>query len=386
MRALMPVMRREYLIRVRSKWFLVGTFLAPLLFIGMMVVPILFESRNAEVRRSLTVLDETGVLLERVGPRLEQAGFTVQEAPSDSEEALRAMVEAEDIGGYLVLGPDALARGAAVYRGREAPSTLRGLSIRSAVAQSALELHLTATGDEEEVRSLLAGGELAVELLETDRPGAAEDEPEFVAAFIGATMLYMVILLYAVTVMRSTLEEKTGRIVEILISSVRPWELMLGKILGVGSVGLTQLGVWVGLGAIAFTMGLPALAASRPEMMDTEFIARAMPDPGLLALFLAFFFGGFFLYAALYAAVGAMCSTEEEAQQAQAPFIMLLVFPMVFMMPVIQDPNSTLAVASSLFPFFTPILMYARAGTGVVPFWQVLLSLVLLFGAVLAVA
>ncbi len=386
MKGLMPVIRREYVQRVRSKWFLIGTFVAPVLFLAMMAVPIVMEARSAESRRNVAVVDRTGILLKGVRARLEEAGYNLVEVPDDSAEALDALVEEKDLAGYLILGPRTLSRGEAVYRGREAPSPLRALSLRGAVAQAALEQHLARVGDAEAVRTLLAGGALDVQLLGADGPGAVEDEAAFTAAFIGAFLLYMVILLYAVAVMRSTLEEKTGRIVEILVSSVKPWELMLGKILGVGSVGLTQLAIWVMLGALSFILGLPALVAARPDMVDGDFIAQLLPGPGLIALFLALFLGGFFLYAALYAAVGAMCSTEEEAQQAQFPVVMLLVFPMLFMVPVIENPHSSLAVGTSLVPFFAPVLMYARAGVGAVPFWEVLTSLVLLFGAVWVVA
>jgi ABC-2 type transport system permease protein len=199
-------------------------------------------------------------------------------------------------------------------------------------------------------------------------------------------LLYMVMLLYAVAGMRATLEEKTSRVVEILISSVRPSELMLGKILGVGSVGLTQLAVWVLFGVLALTLGLPAVLASRPDFADPETIAQALPSLGLSALFVGLFLGGYFLYSAIYAAVGAMCSTEEEAQQAQFPVIFLLVVPIMFLMPVIENPNSAMAVGASLVPFFSPILMYARAATGAVPLWQILTALALLLAGVLAVA
>jgi ABC-2 type transport system permease protein len=232
----------------------------------------------------------------------------------------------------------------------------------------------------------LAGGELEVLELNSETNGASESDPEFGVAFIGAMLLYMVIVLYAVAVMRATLEEKTGRIVEILISSIKPWELMLGKILGVGSVGLTQLAVWFALGVLAFSMGIPALVAARPELADLGEISQYLPGLGVLGLFLALFLGGYFLYSALYAAVGAMCNTEEEAQQAQFPVIMLLVVPIMFLMPIIENPNSTTAVVASLVPFFAPVLMFARAATGAVPFWQIALALALLVASTLVVA
>ncbi len=386
MNGLLPVLRREYLQRIRSRWFLVGTFLAPLLVVGMMVVPVLYESGKEETRRTLAVVDETGALFDKVGPRLEEAGFTVREAGPDALEALRSEALAGNLGGFLVLGEEALSRGHGVYTGQEGPGLTRSLTIRDAVVRSALEVRLGAAGAAEDLNALLAGGELEVEILEDEGSGAKEDDPAFLGAFVGSMMLYMVILLYAVAVMRATLEEKTSRIVEILVSSVRPWELMLGKILGVGSVGLTQLAVWVLFGALGLTLGLPALVASRPDIANVEFLRQAVPGIGLTVLFVLLFLGGYFLYAAVYAAVGAMCSTDEEAQQAQVPVMMLLILPIMFLMPIIENPNSTLAIASSLFPFFTPVLMYARAGSGAVPVWEVVLGVAILFVSVPLVA
>jgi ABC-2 type transport system permease protein len=386
MKGLIPILKREYIQRVRSKWFVFGTVLVPALVIGMMVVPIIFESRSQEARRNIALVDETGVLSTLVAPRLEEAGFTVHPVNSGNEEILIQQVSDGEFGGFIVIPPEALTRGLVEYHGESGPGTITGLSIRGIVAQSALEYRLAEAEDRVDYEALFGGGEMDVFLLEGNGGASPEDTPEFMGGFIGAMLLYMVILLYAVAVMRATLEEKTSRVVEILISSVRPSELMLGKILGVGSVGLTQLAVWILFGILSFTLGLPALIAARPGLVDPEFLLQALPGAALSSLFVALFLGGYFIYAALFAAVGAMCSSEEDAQQAQFPVMMLLI-PSVMLIPsVIQSPNSTLALVTSMFPFFSPVLMYARAATGAVPAWQIGASLVLLFGGVWVVA
>jgi len=386
MKGLIPVIKREYLQRVRSRWFIFATVLAPVFIIGMMVVPMLLESRSQETRRNVALVDETGALQERVVPRLEEAGFTVRLEPRGAEETLKEEITAGELGGLIVLPPEALTRGKVEYYGREGPGTITGLTIRSIVSQAAMEDRLAQVESDLDLGAIMAGGELEVHRLESNTGGATESDPQFIGAFVGAMLLYMVILLYAVAVMRATLEEKTSRVVEILISSVRPSDLMLGKILGVGSVGLTQLAVWVVFGALSLTMGLPALVAARPDMLDPESIMAALPGAGLSALFVGLFLGGYFLYSGLYAAVGAMCSTEEEAQQAQFPVVMLLIVPIMFLMPIIENPNSPMAVGASLVPFFSPVLMYARAATGAVPLWQIILALVLLVVGIWAVA
>jgi ABC-2 type transport system permease protein len=386
MRIVLAVIRREYLQRVKSKWFLVSTLAAPAFLIASMVIPILYETGQEENRRNLALVDETGVLADRVGPRLEEAGYNVEVAPAGSEDSLKAQALDGELGGFLVLGTDALASGHLTFYGSQGPGPIRGMTIRGVVVQSALEARIAETGSEVDLDALFQGGSMDLQILEEGAGGATEDEPAFVGVFIGSMLLYMVVLMYAAAVMRAALEEKTGRIVEILISSIRPWQLMLGKIVGVGSVGLTQLAVWILCGTLALTLGVPAAMASRPDLIDPEAISQALPNAGLVTLFFLLFLGGYFLYAAVYSAVGAMCSTEEEAQQAQFPVVIFLIAPVLFLMPVMENPGAPFSVIMSMIPFFSPVLLYARAGAGTVPFWQIGASLTLLYLSVWGVA
>ncbi len=188
----------------------------------------------------------------------------------------------------------------------------------------------------------------------------------------------MTLLVYGAQILRSVLEEKRSRVVEVVISSVQPWELMLGKILGVGAAGLTQLGIWVTSVALIATLALPMLVASFPALSDLGELSELMPGMGVVLLFGAFFILGYFLYAALFAAVGAMCSREEEAQQAQFPLVMLLVVPFLLQMTALEGPGVPGLDWIALFPFFSPILMFPRAVAGAVPTWMVVASLVLM--------
>jgi ABC-2 type transport system permease protein len=196
----------------------------------------------------------------------------------------------------------------------------------------------------------------------------------------------MGILLYAVAVMRATLEEKTGRMVEVVISAMKPWHLMLGKIVGVGAVGFTQMGVWIVSSLLLTSLGLPALAAARPEMFQLGDLAEILPGAGLAALFVGFFVFGFLMYSGLYAAVGAMCSNHEEAQQAQFPLVIFIIVPLMLVLPVIENPMTPMATGLSLFPLFTPILMWGRVAGGGVPVWQVGLSFALMGVSVVGIA
>jgi ABC-2 type transport system permease protein len=323
-------------------------------------------------------------LYDRVAPRFEAAGYDVREEEwnVDIQTELRQRTTEGDLGGFLMMDDLTLETGDATFYVTDRPSSIRSLSLQSAVTRSALEYQLTQRGVDADV--MLQGGGLNIEMLSDE--GANENEPAFFVAYIGAFFLYMVILLYSVAVMRATLEEKTNRVVEVIISSMKPWHLMLGKIVGVGAVGLTQMAVWLASGALLAGAGIPALVAARPEMVGLESIKEVLPGLGMLGLFLCFFILGFFMFSGLYAAVGAMCNSDEEAQQAQFPVIMLLIVPIIFVMQVIQDPMSTLATTLSLIPIFSPILMWARVAGGGVPAWQVGLSFVLMTITVFAIA
>lgn len=379
------VIRREYLQRVRTRWFLIATLGAPLL-VGLLLVLPTLGAGGDDGDRTLTLVDGTGILAPALLPRLEEGGYAVSvlDDPEDqgARRALDASVRSGRLGGYLVLDGETLSAGRVRLVSGAPPSPVRYALLRQAVLQSALQVRLG--GGREQVDALLGGGTLDVSVVSAEGPRVGE--PGFMGAYVGGFLLYMVLLFYAVAVMRSVLEEKTSRMVEVVLSSMRPFDLMLGKIVGVGAVGLTQLAIWLALALLVSTAGLPALVAARPELLAPETLATALPGAGYLGLFLVFFLGGYFIYSGLYAAVGATCSTEEEAQQAQFPVIALLVVPMLFIAPVIRDPDSTLAVILSLVPFFSPVLMFARAAVGGASAVEVAASVVLMGAAVVAVA
>ena len=383
MRSIGAIIRREYLQRVRSKWFVFATIAGPLLMGALIFVPVYSEARNETTDRNLVVTDATGRLAGRVVPRLEDAGYTVRVEPwSDGAvEQLSKQAIDGDFAGVIRLDDETLRTGRASFFTTARPSSIRRLMMQSLIARSVLEAALEVDGVDAD--ALLAGGDLRVELL-----GGNEDagDANFAVGFAGSMMLYMVILLWAVAVMRATLEEKTSRIAEIIVSAMKPTHLMLGKIIGVGAVGLTQMFVWAVSVTITLVFALPAIIAARPELAVLEGVPAMLPGPGGLMLFVGYFLFGYFIFSGMYAAVGAMCNSEEEVQQAQIPVIFLIITPIMFLAPVIEDPTSTLAVTLSLFPFFSPILMWPRIVASAAPAWQIALSFLLMLGAVFAVA
>jgi len=366
------IVKREYLQRVRSRWFVIATIGGPVVFVGVMVLPLL-TAGGSSGPSELVLVDRTGALGALVAPGLEGAGYGVSlrdDADDDAFAELTQRVHDGELFGVMVVDSATLANGSARLVVANSPSPLRSLALRQVVGQAALVARLR--DDAPEALALLSGGSLEVEVLDDELEVEGQD---FLLAYLGAFLLYITLLFYAVAVMRSVLEEKTSRVVEIVISSVRPVELMLGKIVGVGAVGLTQLGIWVISVVVFVELGLPRLLDARPELAALREAADVAPSAGELALFLAFFLGGYFLYSSLYAAVGAMTNSDQEAQQAQTPLVMLMVVPAVILPAVLDNPESSLAVWTSLVPFFAPVLMFARAMAGAAPAVQVVISL-----------
>jgi ABC-2 type transport system permease protein len=191
----------------------------------------------------------------------------------------------------------------------------------------------------------------------------------------------MGILLYGVTVMRAVIQEKSNRVVELLVACARPWDLLIGKVIGVGAVGLTQLSVWVGTALVLARFRGPLLAQVGIEGAGSV----ALPSVGVgeVAITLVYFLGGYALYAAMYAAIGAACSSEREAQQAQIPVMIPMVAAFASFPAITAAPNSALSVALTLVPFFSPVLMPMRYMLAPLPSWQLVASIALLLATTL---
>lgn len=372
--------------RVRTRAFVLTTLGLPVFLGAIFAVPTLLGAREGARERTLVILDRTDVLASRLGTVLEGTSFRVTVLDPDlEEEQVRALVEEREAGSGLILDEETVRSGRArlVVRSTPGPNTL--FTLQQAVAGAALQLRLEQGDAPPGLVELARGGGL-----ELRRVGdAAEGEEGLdraagtLAGFLGAFLLYMVLILYGTAVMRSVLEEKSGRMVEIILAALHPRDLMLGKIVGVGAVGLTQLSMWV-LMAVAAVRLLPERLLGGPERLDA---ARGLvPSPGVLVLLLTFFTLGYLLYASLYAAAGAVCSREEEAQQAQLPVTLILVVPVILLPPVVDDPHATFAVGMAMVPFFAPVLQFARAAAGAASGWQVGVTLAIMVATIPLVA
>ncbi len=396
MRNTLLIVRREYLERVRTKSFLISTLVFPLLIAGLMILPAKIVMLKSSVTRHIAVVAADAGIAQAVQTELEKRGSAPapaanqreSQAPAshgpayrievdlnatDSERAnLRGKVSAGELDGFLWLGADLLQARKPVYYGRETSDFVQQGEMERAVRTALIRQSLAARGvTAEEVDALMQPMDLDVVTLKQGKESRSSGVVQFFSAFILVMMLYITLVLYGVAVMRSVLEEKTSRVVEVMLSSATAKQLMAGKLAGVGAVGLTQIFIWVALGAL---FAAPSLAAARSTFGEVRLPLVIVPA------FALFFVLGYLLYSALFAALGAMVNSEQEAQQFQFLITLPIIVPLVLMNLVMRQPNSPAAFWLSLVPFFAPILMYLRIIVSTPPGWQVALSIGLLLG------
>ncbi len=388
------VLRSEFARRVRSKWYIVMTLLGPLLLLGILFIPAIIGvvSVTGNVR-TIALVDRTDVLAERLATTDEaRFKFLPTRAGLDS---LRRAVEAGELDGYLLLPSEfAEGQGEASYYSVEGGGMSLENELRN-VLDGVVDAHrLEAADASAEVVAILSSKpDIRLFKLTDEGEQADASAASSILGFIMGFFMYGTILFYGAYVMHGVMEEKQSRVLEIIISSVRPFELLMGKVLGIGAMGLLQMVVWVVI-LVGLTMSaggvislfldpsdfnLPA-SAGQEELLGAADFALPAFEPALFIWFLLFFLGGYLLYSSLFAAVGSTVENSQDAQGMMLPLTLLIVIPILFISVVVEAPNSTLSVLLSFVPFFSPILMIVRVAVTSVPFWQVLLSFLLLCG------
>lgn len=393
MNKIWTVVKREYLQIVRTKGFVISTVLGPVFMAALFVIPIVLSLATGAEKKTYAVIDAAGGMFAEFDAKLadytmadKTRRYTLEDVPAGADlEARRAelgrRVLGKQLSGYVVIPADVLTGGAAEFAALNVSDFDEVRRLNEALNAVVVEKRLKREGlDPARVAEYTK--RVGLKTIKVTARGEQEDTGgTFAVAYILVLILYMTMFFYGAIIMRGVIEEKNNRVVEIVLSSMRPFELMMGKILGIAAVGLTQYAVWGGFGFLLSTYGrtmagglLPAGAAG----------FKVPQIPGYVFLyFVLFFLLGYFLYATLYAAVGSMVNSEKEAQQLLMPVSMLLVVPMLMMMAVIKSPGSGLSVALSLVPFFAPILMLLRVCVLLPPAGQLALSLALLVLAIL---
>jgi ABC-2 type transport system permease protein len=382
----LAIIKREYLTRVKSRAFLIWTVLTPVLGAALALSPALFAGRLSG-KTKLAIVDQSSdsslfvrlakLLNETETPRgmheLRLETLANGESLASARERLDRELKEGKLAGYVVVPPE-------IYQGQGKVQFYTG-SLRDRLLSTRLRIALNLAVFEG--RLLKEGvnqarAEVVMQPLdfEVKDVGERNNREAFFLSLVLLMLIYGMIIFYGTLVMRGVIEEKQSRIIEVLLSSVKPFQLMLGKLIGIGLVSLTQVLLWaVSAIVLSALTALPLFAAASFRLPRIEW--------PILLFFAVYFVLGYFLYSTLYLIVGALVSAEEDAQQLMLPIVFSAVIPMLLFEQVVRQPNSLLSIALSLTPIFSPILMFARIAVQTPPWWQIALSLVLLVGTIL---
>jgi len=397
---LLAVIKREWTQRVRAKMFLITTVMLPLAMVLFAIAPALVLSISSGNTLRIVVVDETGKLFSRLKTTLQgnpaaldpdenittrangiavekTGGFILEELQSAgrSEEDIKTELETrlrvKEIDAYLILPRDLMQTSKAQFFRRNTSDLMSTRRIREALDDAIRNQRLVEARVDPQTMEQL---DRSVDFETTRISGAGRERDAggaFALVFLVGFVMYISVLLYGQVVLGAVIEEKETRIAEVLFSSVRPFTLMIGKLLGVSLVALTQLSIW----AVAFA----GFAIYGVSVLNSRGIPTPLPSVPLIfyVYFLIFFLVGYFVYATMYALLGSIVTTAQEGGQAAMPIILLLVISFYLFLPVSRNPDSAFSFWLSMIPFFAPTSMLVRIVTQTPPFWQIALSLLI---------
>jgi ABC-2 type transport system permease protein len=390
MKKIFLIIQREYLTRVRKKSFLLLTLLLPLLYLGLIFGTGYIAKQGASTLNIAVVDNSTYFTAESLkGISTENTKFTLVHKNKDS---LIKNYEKDGFNAYATIQPFNWENGDTIIincnkaKGEITSAVISAKlnTIWNTIKQQKLGLDPVKT-------SALATSQINVKLQNINDPKADSKAASGIANVL-AFLIYFIILLYGSQVMMSVMEEKTNRIAEVIISSVKPFQLMMGKIIGVGLVALTQFTLWIALILIAFNVfkGSSTSGASAQMIEGMQNTFAGVNLGYIIVFFFLYFIGGFFFYASIYAAIGSAVNEDiRDAQQLSFPVTLIIVFSFLITTMSANDPSSTLAFWGSMIPFSSPLVMMARIPYGVpstVPWWQLIMSLVILYSSIIAIA
>ncbi len=390
------VLKREYLTRAKSKSFILSTALTPIVLIAFFGFLAWIMTSDSESEKTVGIYDQTGVLVENLISLDSLRYSDVSYLPLDT---VKAMVLRQDLDSYLLLEErhiETNENAELIYK--ESGGLAFNGSVRSDVREVIQEERLTRANVSDEVKQLFARRPGLDSRKLTEEGEAEDDKAGFMSGvgFVLGLLIFIGLFGYGAVLMRSVIEEKTNRIVEVITSSLKPIELLIGKVAGVCLLGFTQFTVWAVM-YIGFSMAAVPVAgvlmqdqiAQATEGQDLEQVAAEAGfdpsslevlsiDPMIFVYFFLFFVLGFFMYASIFAAVGSAVDSEQDTQQFMPILMIPLIGAYVLNTRIMVEPDSTLAVVASMFPLTSPINMITRIATTDVPVWQIGASLALL--------
>lgn len=395
------IIKREYLTKIKNKSFIIMTFLSPLIMIALISVVAYLSQLNNDKKRTISILDESGLFSET----FKNTGNTTYNYISNStvREAKAFVKEKEQYGLLYISNGDLETVSKSVrFYSEDSPSLTIMSGLENKIERKLREEKLISNGlDIKQIENSRVNVSVAQESFEGQKSSKIDNILKLAFGGIAGYLLFMFIIIYGNMIMRSVIEEKTSRIIEVIISSVKPIQLMMGKIIGTSLAGVTQFAIWIILLGVLSTIlsivfNIDLMSVQTPQQ---EVVQQAMDNPvlqyeitlalqsfqnlplaNLIIAFLLFFIGGYLLYSSLYAAVGAAVDNETDTQQFMLPILMPLILAVyVGVFTVIDDPHGTVSTIFSFVPFTSPVVMLMRIPFGV-PIWQQIVSLIILIG------
>jgi ABC-2 type transport system permease protein len=391
------IIKREYMTKVRNKSFILMTFLTPFIMIGLFSFVGYLSNINNDTVRTIYVLDDTGFVSET----FKTTDYTIYNLLSEVDlETAKALANQEDAYGLLYIPEMSIetVSNFIKFYSEESPSLSFISSLESKIEAKLSELKLQSEGVD---LALIDASKMNVDINQESFEGVKTSKVGSLmklgfGSFAGY-LLFMFIIVYGNMIMRSVIEEKTSRIIEVIISSVKPIQLMLGKIIGTSLAGITQFTIWIVLGGVIMFAASSIFGIEMSQTPQHELVNQTLQNPesidklqliinefqmlplgNLVIAFILFFIGGYLLFSSLYAAIGAAVDNETDTQQFMLPVILPLILAIyVGMFTVIEDPHGTISTVFSFIPFTSPVVMLMRIPFGV-PVWQQLVSLLIL--------
>ena len=387
------VIQREYTSRVRKKSFILLTFLMPVLFVALIFVPLLLSNIKDDTIKNIVVYDETGkyfsVFKDTDNYHFIEGGNNTDISVQKKDEETYAT---------LLITNDLLQNPAAITLFSGVQVTTGDKNVISKQLNEFLREEKLNSYHIPGLKEIIEDSKISINLqtIKRDESGneqVSSSEVATIVSMVFTLIIYMFIFVYGAMVMQGVLEEKTNRIVEVMVSSIKPFQFMMGKIIGIGLVGLTQFFLWAVLVLIINVIAGVALvmpqinpeminaAMTAPELSKTQEIIGSLSSINvaeIVSCFIIFFIGGYLIYASLFAAIGSMVNSQEDTQQFMLPVTLLILFAFYAGFYSINNPNGPLAFWASMIPFSSPIVMITRLPFDV-PLWEILLSIAILF-------
>jgi ABC-2 type transport system permease protein len=378
----LTIVKREYKLAVYKKSFIIITLLAPLLMIGLGTIPTILTMMDTGKAVTIDVADSSNVIYEKLSSTLNDTlkngkkrfVFNNVGASSNTEQ-LKAKILAEKVDGLITIPQNFINDGSFSYYAKNVADIGFTKRIERTLYNIVKDIRISENNIPTELISKITKpvSITTIKVLEGAKEAKKGFMQEYLATLIFVLILYMSMIMYGATIGRSIIEEKTGRIIEVLLSSASPFQLMTGKILGLGAVGLTQVIVWaaMGIGFVVFGSTFNLEAAKSMNL-----------NPEIFIYFAIFYILGYFVFATMYAGVGAVSNSDQELQQLSMPIIFMLIIPILLIGMMVKNPDGPVITALSYIPFFSPIVMFTRINLAAPPMLNIIFSILIIIATI----